>query len=233
MTKTSRSKAQQSIQPWLRDHYAALRAEAGPRLEQTRAAVVPVLADTTHRVRHDLVPAAGRRAAKVADEARERSAPLRAELSDRAAATLAAARGGVTAEQIGQLQNRRGGRRHRKLWFVTAVTAIGAALGAVGVLWRRERQQDWVEDDAVHSLLDSEDATASNPKPADQPKSQPQPTATAEHDDPADPDGGTDSADNPGDVNGTSANGMNGMSGANTVDDAETDASSGSRRNGH
>ncbi len=205
MTKTSRSQPLQlrspqlrSLQPWLRDHYAALRAEAVPRWEQTRAVVVPVVADTSHRVRHDLVPAAGRFSTRVAGEAKQRSAPLRAELSDRTAATVAAARGGVTAQQIEHLQ-RRGGRHHRKLWFIGGAAAVGAALGTAAVIWQRSRFQDWVEDDAVHTMLGDEEAEASHP-------GRKQPTTTAptngathananadvDRDDPADPDGGAE-----------------------------------------
>lgn len=201
MTKTSRSQPLQlnSLQPWLRDHYTALRAEAGPRWEHTRAAVVPVLADTSHRVRHDLVPAAGKFSSRMAGEARQRSAPLRAEVSDRAAATVAAARGGVTAQQIEHLQHRQGVHRHRKLWFIGGAAAVGAALGTAAVLWQRSRYQDWVEDDAVHSVLSDEDAKSGHP--AQEPPADSAPLHSAEHgtvdrndamdrDDPADPDGG-------------------------------------------
>jgi hypothetical protein len=190
VTKTSQSQPLHlhSLQPWLRDHYAALRAEAGPRLEHTRAVVVPVLVDTSHRVRQDLVPAAGKLSSRVAGEAKQRSAPLRAEMSDRAAATLAAARGGVTAKQIEHLQHRHG---HRKLWFIGGAVAAGAALGTAAVLWQRSRYHDWVEDDAVHSMLDAEDAKDAetghpNPERLNSARS----NGTADHDDPADPDGG-------------------------------------------
>jgi hypothetical protein len=176
VTKTSRSQPLQrsSIQPWLRDHYAALRADAGPRWEHTRAVVAPVLADTSNKVRYELVPAAAHLSSRVADEAAQRSAPLRAEVSDRAAATLAAARGGVTARQIEQLQHKRS---HRKLWFIASAAGIGAVVGTAAMVWQRSRYKDWVEDDAVHSALDPEDAKADR-------------MDTADHDDPADPDGG-------------------------------------------
>jgi hypothetical protein len=178
VTKTSESQPLQlhSIQPWLRDHYAALRAEAGPRWEHTRAVVVPVIADTSSKVRNDLVPAATQLSSRVAGEARQRSAPLRAGVSDRAAATLAAARGGVTARQIEQLQHRHG---HRKLWFIGGAAAVGAALGTAAVLWQRSRYRDWIEDDAVHSALDPQDAKADQ-------------VNAVNHDDPADPDGGAE-----------------------------------------
>jgi len=199
VTKTSRSQPLQlrspqlhTLQPWLCDHYTALRAEAGPRWEHTRAAVVPVLADTSHRVRHDLVPAAGRFSTRVAGEAKQRSAPLRAELSDRTAATVAAARGGVTAQQIEHLQ-RRSGRHHRKLWFIGGAAAIGAALGTAAVLWQRSHFQDWVEDDAVHSMLGDEDPEAGHPdreQPAAATPTNGATHANVDRDDPADPDAG-------------------------------------------
>lgn len=195
VTKTSRSQPLQphSLQPWLSDHYAALRAEAGPRWEHTRAAVVPVLADTSHRVRHDLVPAAGKFSSRMAGEAKQRSAPLRAEMSDRAAAIVAAARGGVTAQQIEHLQHRRGS--HRKLWFIGGAAAVGAALGTVAILWQRSRYHDWVEDDAVHSMLGDEDAKSSRldqEPPGDSAQLHSTEHGTVDRDDPADPDGGVE-----------------------------------------
>ena len=175
MTKTSHSQPLHlaSLQPWLRDHYAALRAEAGPRWHHTRAVVVPVITDTSHKVRDEYVPAAMQLSARMADEAMHRSAPLRAELSDRTVATLAAARGQLTAAQLAQLgqlkqlkgshkpQSRNGngnghnqGRSHRKLWFIGGAAAAGAALGTAAVLWQRSRYQAWVEDEAVHNAMD-------------------------------------------------------------------------------
>lgn len=188
VTKTSHSQTLQrasSVQPWIRDHYAALRAEAGPRLHQTRAVVVPVIMDTSHKVRDELVPkvrdeyipAAVELSSHMAEEAMHRSAPLRAELSDRAAATVAAARGQLSTAQLAQLgqlaqlsQLKRGdkkrgrgrgrnhnghtGTSHRKLWLIGGATAAGAALGAAAVLWQRSRYQAWVEDDATQSAMD-------------------------------------------------------------------------------
>jgi hypothetical protein len=181
VTKTSHSQPLQhataSVQPWIRDHYTALRAEAAPRLQQTRAVVVPVIMDTSHKVRDDLVPrvrdelvpkvrdeyipAAAQMSSRMAEEAMHRSAPLRAELSDRATATFAAARGQLNAAQLGQLgQLKRGhkgqnqknsGHSHRKLWFIGA--AATAAIGAAVVLWQRSRYHAWVEDDATQNTM--------------------------------------------------------------------------------
>lgn len=184
MTKTSHSQPLQrttaSLQPWIRDHYAALRAEAAPRLQHTRAVVVPVIMDTSHKVRDDLVPrvrdelvpkvrdeyipAAAHISSRMAEEAMHRSAPLRAELSDRAAATFAAARGRLNAAQLGQLgqlsrlkrghkgqNHKKNGRSHRKLWFIGA--AASAAIGTAAVLWQRSRYHAWVEDDATQNAM--------------------------------------------------------------------------------
>ena len=147
----------ESLQPWLHDRYAALRAETGPRWQQTRAVVVPVITDTSHKVRDELVPAAAHLSSRVAEEAMARSAPLRAEVSDRAVATLAAARGQVSAAQLGQLKRRHNGQNghsHRKLWFIGGAAAVSAALGTAAVLWQRSRYQAWVEDEAVHDTID-------------------------------------------------------------------------------
>jgi hypothetical protein len=174
VTKTSHSqqlKRTSSLQPWIRDHYAALRAEAAPRLQQTRAVVVPVIMDTSHKVRDEYMPAAAHLSSRVAHEAANRSAPLRSELSDRAAATYAAARGQLSDAQLGQLgqlsqlkrshkgQNRSQSQSghshsHRKLWFIGGAAAAGAALTTAAVLWQRSRYQAWVEDDATQNAMD-------------------------------------------------------------------------------
>lgn len=185
MTKTSHSQTLQrttSVQPWIRDHYAALLAEAGPRFHQTRAVVVPVIMDTSHKVRDELVPkvrdeyvpAAVELSSRMAEEAMHRSAPLRAELSDRAAAALAAARGQLSTAQLAQFgqlgqlsQLKRGdkkkGRRshsrsgsssNRKVWLISGAAAAGAAIATAAVLWQRSRYQAWVEDDATQSAMD-------------------------------------------------------------------------------
>ena len=194
--KTSHSKPLErgAVQPWLRDQYQTLRTEAGPRLEQARAVVVPVLTDASHKVRDELVPkvrdelvpkvrdefvpATVQFSSRVADEAIQRSAPLRAELSDRANAALAAARGQVTTAQIEQL-NRGRGHGHRKLWLIGGAAAAGAALGTAAVLWQRSREQAWGEDDAVNAALSTNEAEVKQMDGVDR-------------DDPSDPDGGSD-----------------------------------------
>jgi hypothetical protein len=205
--KTSHSKLLErgSVQPWFRDQYQTLRTEAGPRLEQARAVVVPVLTDASHKVRDELVPkvrdelvpkvrdeivpATVQFSTRVADEAMQRSAPLRAELSDRATAALAAARGQVTTAQIEHLNR---GRGHRKLWLIGGAAAAGAALGTAAVLWQRSREQAWVEDDAVNAALSGNDAEVKQMDAVDR-------------DDPSDPDGGIGTGS--GDANSSGAPG--------------------------
>ena len=133
--KTSRlhvSGALATAQPWVRDHYATLRAEAGPRWEHAKTVVVPVVADTTTRVREDYLPAAAhassRISSRLASSAAERSAPYRAELASRGMAALAAA-------------------------------LIGAATGAGVVLWQRSRYKSWDQEELVHSVLDEPTTT--------------------------------------------------------------------------
>lgn len=197
--KTSHSKPLErgSVQPWLRDQYQTLRTEAGPRLEQARAVVVPVLTDASHKVRDELVPkvrdelmpkvrdeivpATVQFSSRVADEAMQRSAPLRAELSDRANAAFAAARGQVTTAQIEQINR---GRGHRKLWLIGGAAAAGAAIGTAAMLWQRSREQAWVEDDAVNAALSANDAEVKRMDAVDR-------------DDPSDPDGGAESSSSP------------------------------------
>jgi hypothetical protein len=137
----------------LRDHYAALRSETKPRLLQTRAILVPVLVDATHKVRDDVFPAAAQISSRLTTEAVNRSAPVRWEARNRAAAALAGARGQVSAQQIAKLQR---ANSRRKLWFVLCATVTGAATGVAFVLWQRSQHQDWVEDDAVQTTLEGE-----------------------------------------------------------------------------
>lgn len=171
-----------SVQPWLRDHYAALREEAGPRWNQTRAVVMPVMIDATHKVRDEYVPAVLQLSSRQSTRAMDRSAPIRAEAANRAIATAAAVRGQVRTEQIAKLQRQHG---RRKLWFVLSATAAGAAAGVALVLWQRSRSQDWVEDDAVHTTLESD-------HPAQGPMRE-TPTGS-DSDDPSNPDAGPQSS---------------------------------------
>jgi Family of unknown function (DUF5324) len=140
-----------AVQPWIRDHYATLRKGAAPRLSQTRAVVVPVVVDATHRVREELLPAAAEASSRIGTKAMQRSAPARAEAMNRANAVLAAARGQAYAEKMAKARSSSG---HKKLWFMLCATVTGAAAGVALVLWQRSRSQDWVEDDAVHTTLE-------------------------------------------------------------------------------
>ena len=147
-----------TAQPWVRDHYSALRAEAGPRLDHAKTVVVPVIADTTTRVREDYLPAAAHATSQFAAEAARRTAPYRAELANRGMAAFAAARGEVTAEDLARLQ-RRG--RGRKLKIVGFAAVIGAAAGAGVVLWQRAQHKRWDQDELHETSPDDTTARTS------------------------------------------------------------------------
>lgn len=162
-----------TAQPWVRDHYSALLAEAGPRLDHAKTIVVPVIADTTTRVREDYLPAAAHATSQLAAQAARRTAPYRAELASRGMAAFAAARGEVTAEDVARIQ-RRGRRRRMKI--VGFAAAIGAAAGTGVVLWQRSQHKRWDQDEL------------NDVRPEDRAAEAPRSLA----DDPADPDGGAD-----------------------------------------
>lgn len=161
-----------SAQPWLRDHYTALRLDVAPMWETTRAAVVPVVTTASQRVRNDVAPAAAQLSSQLAKQALERSAPLRSEMSSRYTAALAGARGQVTADQIAELTH---SRSHRKMWLIGAAAAAGATLGAAAVFWQRSHYQDWIDGASQDSFSDNghdplaADA-ASPPLPSDEPQ---------------------------------------------------------------
>jgi hypothetical protein len=168
-----------AMQPWVRDHYATLREGAAPRLSQTRAVVVPVVNDATHKVRDELLPAAAEMSQRIGTKAMTKSAPARAEAMHRATAVLAAARGQAYAENMAKAQKSSG---HRKLWFMLCATVAGAAAGVALVMWQRSRSQDWVEDDAVHSTLEGDHDSMADASPLNT-------------DDPSDPDAGSAATD--------------------------------------
>lgn len=110
-------------QPFLRDRYANMRDELGPRLAHTREVAVPMAVeasnkalDVSHRVRSEYLPVATKRAALAA-------AALRGAELERA-------------------------HEHHTRWrILAAATAAGAALGAGAYLWQRRRNQDcWTEE---------------------------------------------------------------------------------------
>ena len=110
-------------QPFLRDRYATVRDELGPRLAHTRDVAVPVALDmsnkamdVSHRVRSEYLPVATKRAA-----------------------LAAAALRGAEFERAHE--------RHTRWRIVAAATAAGAALGAGAFMWQRKRNQDcWTEE---------------------------------------------------------------------------------------
>ena len=110
-------------QPFLRDRYANVRDELGPRLAHTREVAVPMALeasnkalDVSHRVRSEYLPVATKRAA-----------------------LAAAALRGAEFERARE--------RHTRWRIVAAATAAGAALGAGAFMWQRKRNQDcWTEE---------------------------------------------------------------------------------------
>ena len=112
-------------QPYLRDRYATVRDELGPRLAHTRDVAVPMALDmsnkamdVSHRVRSEYLPVATKRAA-----------------------LAAAALRGAEMERAHE--------RHVRWRIMAAATAAGAALGAGAYMWQRKRNQDcWIEENA-------------------------------------------------------------------------------------
>lgn len=115
-------------QPFLRDRYASVRQELGPKIVHTRDAAVPMAIDmsnkaldVSHRVRSEYLPVATKRAMLAA-------AVLR----------------GAELERAHE--------RHAKWRIVAAATAAGAALGAGAFMWQRKRGQDmWTEENVDES----------------------------------------------------------------------------------
>ena len=130
-------------QPFIRDQYATVRKELGPRIAHTRELAVPMAMDVSHKaldasakVRNDYLPIATKRAMLAA-------AALRGAELERA-------------------------REHHTRWrIVAAATAAGAALGAGAYAWQRMRGNDvWYEESAEETTLTAEDAP-SDPASAD------------------------------------------------------------------
>ena len=121
MSKTAALMEQ--AQPFLRDRYATVRDELGPRLAHTRDVAVPVAVDmsnkaldASHRMRSEYLPEATKRAM-----------------------LAAAALRGAEIERAHE--------RHLRWRLVAAATAAGAALGAGALMWQRKHNNDmWTED---------------------------------------------------------------------------------------
>ena len=116
----------ENAQPFLRDRYASVRDELGPRLAHTRDVAVPMALDVSnkaldasHRMRSEYLPVATKRAM-----------------------LAAAALRGTELERTHE--------RHTKWRIVAAATAAGAALlGAGAFIWQRKRNQEcWTEENA-------------------------------------------------------------------------------------
>jgi len=116
----------EQAQPFLRDRYATVRQELGPRIAHTRDVAVPVALDmsnkaldASHRMRSEYLPEAGKRAM-----------------------LAAAALRGAEMERAHE--------RHLRWRLVAAATAAGAALGAGALMWQRKHngQDMWTEERA-------------------------------------------------------------------------------------
>lgn len=126
MSKTTALMEQ--AQPFLRDRYADMRRELGPRLVHTREIAVPMAIDASnkamdvsHRMRSEYLPEATKRAMLAA-------AVLR----------------GAELERAHE--------RHHMWRVVAAATAAGAALGAGAFMWQRKKGQDmWTEENVDES----------------------------------------------------------------------------------
>jgi hypothetical protein len=175
-----------TAQPWVRDHYSALRAEAIPRWEHTKTVVIPAVTDTTARVRQDYLPVATQVSARMVSEATKRSAPYRAEIASRGMTTLAAVRGQITAQDVAVLNQHGTG---RKMKIVSAAALVGAATGAGVLLWQRTHARPWESSEPAQPH-----ATGLNTEPKAKLKTEAsthQPGSELRDDDPADPDGGS------------------------------------------
>jgi hypothetical protein len=101
-------------QPFLRDQYATVRREVGPRLAHTRDVAKPMAVDASHRARD------------ASNKVRSEYLPLATKRASLAAAALR----GTELEHA---------RERRMRWkLVAAGAAAGAMLGAGVLLWQRE-----------------------------------------------------------------------------------------------
>lgn len=112
-------------QPFLRDQYAAVRSQVGPRLAHTRDVAVPMAMDASHR------------AWDASNRMRSEYLPLATKRASLAAAALRGA----------ELEH---ARERRMRWKLVAVgAAAGAVLGAGALLWQRKHgDQAWYEEPA-------------------------------------------------------------------------------------
>ena len=127
----------EQAQPYLRDRYASVRDELGPRIAHTRDVAVPVAMDVSHK------------AVDMSNRVRSEYLPVATKRAMLAAAVL---RGAELERQH---------ERNARWRLLIAATAAGAALGAGAYMWQRKRSNDnWYEefDDSEDSV--PEDALA-------------------------------------------------------------------------
>jgi hypothetical protein len=123
----------EQAQPFLRDTYANVRQELGPRIAHTREVAVPMALDmsnkamdVSHRMRSEYLPEASKRAML-------------------AAAVLRGA------------EMERAHERHLRWRLIAAGAAAGAALGAGALMWQRKHNNDmWTEERVDESNGSSE-----------------------------------------------------------------------------
>jgi len=120
-------------QPFLRDQYATVRKEMGPRLAHTRDLAVPMAMDASHK-------------------AWDMSNKVRSEYLPEAVKRTALAAAALRGAELERAQER------RLRWkLVAAATAAGAALGAGAVMWQRRRNNEvWYEEGIDETKPDDE-----------------------------------------------------------------------------
>jgi hypothetical protein len=131
-------------QPFLRDQYATVRKELGPRIAHTRDVAVPMAVDVSHR------------AVDASNKVRSEYLPLATKRAMLAAAALR----GDELERVPE--------RHSKWRLVVAATAAGAALGVGAYAWQRKRNHDvWYEENVEETTVTSQDVPADPPARVD------------------------------------------------------------------
>ena len=146
MSKTTAVLGQ--TQPFLRDQYATVRKEVGPRLAHTREVAVPMAMDMSQR------------AMDVSNRVRGEYLPVATKRAMLAAAALRGA----------DLQRAHDRRQRWRLVIVATAVGAAAALGAGAFVWQRKRDNDiWCEEgvDETKAMGERERASADDPAGVD------------------------------------------------------------------
>jgi hypothetical protein len=132
-------------QPFLRDQYATVRNELGPRLAHTREVAVPMAMDASHK------------AWDVSNKVRSEYLPVATKRAALAAAVLRGA------------ELERAQERHLRWKLVAAATAAGAALGVGAFMWQRKRSHEvWYEEDSDEAQVAEDGMSADAARPEHQ-----------------------------------------------------------------